>query len=108
MAKIRYIKFIHDKERKLLSFTGKSDRVEVKARDFETGQVFIDKYKYSFYCYDTNDPDFTNLLIWQCDMTEAYKVLNYLSKNEIILEVTRNGRPRSKLITYQINPPLDQ
>jgi hypothetical protein len=106
VAPAKYLKFIHDKERKLLYFTGKFDKVGVKAIDFETGQVIIYKYEYSFECYDTNDIDPYNLLIWQCDRIEARKVLNYLLENETILEVTRNGRPRSKSITYEINLPI--
>jgi hypothetical protein len=106
VAPIRYLKFIHDKERKVLYFTGKFDKVEEKAIDFDRDQVFIDKYKYSFQCYDTSEP-LPSLLIWPCDVTEAHKVLYYLSKNETILEVICNGGPRSKSKTYQINPPLD-
>jgi hypothetical protein len=105
VAPITYLKFIHDKERKVLYFTGKFDKVEEKAIDFDRDQVFIDKYKYSFQCYDTSEP-LPSLSIWQCDITEASTVLDYLSKNETILEVTRNGRPRSKSTTYQINPPI--
>jgi hypothetical protein len=78
-----------------------------KDNNYETGQVIIYKYEYSFGCYDTNDIDPYNLLIWQCDRTEVRKVLNYLSENETILKVTRNGGPRSKSITYQIDLPLD-
>ena len=105
VAPIIYLKFIHDKERKVLYFTGKFDKVEEKAIDFDRDQVFIDKYKYSFQCYDTNDP-LPSLLILPCDVTEAHKVLYYLSKNEAILEVICNGGPRSKSKTYQINPPI--
>jgi hypothetical protein len=105
VAPIIYLKFIHDKERKVLYFTGKFDKVEEKAIDFDRDQVFIDKYKYSFQCYDTNDP-LPSLLIWPCDVTEAHKVLYYLSNNETILEVICNGGPRSKSKTYQINPPI--
>jgi hypothetical protein len=107
VAPIKYLKFVHDKERKVLSFTGKFDKVEVKAIDFETFEAITHKYIYSLYCHDANDIDPYNLLIWQCDMTEAETVLSYLSKNETILEVTCNGRPGSKTTTYQINPPLD-
>jgi hypothetical protein len=78
-----------------------------KAIDYETGQVIKYKYRYFFECYDTDDPDPSGLLIWPCDMTEASKVLHYLSVDETILKVTRNGRPRSKSITYDIDLPLD-
>jgi hypothetical protein len=103
---IKCIKFVHDKERKVLYFTGKFDNVEEKAIDDDTGKVIIYKYKYSFYCYDTSEP-YPFLSIWPCDITEASTVLDYLSKNETILEVICNGGPRSKSKTYQINPPLD-
>jgi hypothetical protein len=106
----KYIKFVQDKERKLLSFTGKFDKVEVKAIDFETRQVIPDKYvtRYSFECYDITDPDHpSELSIWQRGTKDASTILYYLSKSKTILEVTRNGPPGSKTTTYQINPPLD-
>ena len=105
-----YISFSSDKERKLLSFTGKFDKKEDHAKDFETGQTIPDKYvtRYSFECYDITDPDHpSELSIWQRGTREARTVLYYLSKNKTILEVIRNGQPRSKTTTYQINPPLD-
>ena len=39
-VRIRYIKFMSDKERKISSFTGKVDNMEIPAKDFETGQIF--------------------------------------------------------------------
>ena len=110
LQQTKYIKFVHDKERKLLSFTGKIDKVEVPAKDFETGQMIPDKYvtKYSFECYDITDADHpSELSIWQRGITEARTVLYFLSKSKTILEVIRNGPPGSKTTTYQINPPLD-
>jgi len=106
----KYIKFVYDKERKLLSFTGKCDKVEVPAKDFETGLIIPDKYveKYSLECYDISDPDHpSELSVWQRGIREARTVLYFLSKSKKILEVTRNGQPGSKTTTYQINPPLD-
>src|SRR6188472_3301291 len=52
--KTKYIKFVSDRERKLLFFTGKFDRKEVPETDFQTGEVVPGKYKtrYSFECYD--------------------------------------------------------
>jgi hypothetical protein len=105
-----YIKFTHDKERKLLSFTGKIDKVEVPAKDFETGLIIPDKYveKYSLECYDITDADHpSEISIWQRGIREARTVLYFLSKSKTILEVIRNGPPGSKTTTYQINPPLD-
>jgi hypothetical protein len=110
LQQTKYIKFVYDKERKLLSFTGKIDKVEVPAKDFETGQMIPDKYveKYSLECYDITDPDHpSELSIWQRGIREARTVLYFLSKNKTILEVIRNGAPGSKTTTYQINPPLD-
>src|SRR5437870_4798279 len=59
LQQTKYIKFVQDKERKLLSFTGKIDKVEVPAKDFETGLMIPDKYveKHSLECYDITDPD---------------------------------------------------
>jgi hypothetical protein len=110
LQRTRYIKFVYDKERKLLSFTGKIDKVEVPAKDFETGLMIPDKYveKYSLECYDITDPDHpSEISIWQRGKREAHTVLYFLSKSKTILEVTRNGPPGSKTTTYQINPPLD-
>ena len=52
--KTRYIRFVFDRERKLLLFTGKFDKKEVPETDFQTGEVVPGKYKtrYSFECYD--------------------------------------------------------
>ncbi len=101
---------VNDKERKLLSFTGKVDKMEVPAKDFETGLDIPGKYveRFSFECYDITDPDHpSELSIWQRGIRDANTILFYLSKNQTILEATRNGPPGSKTTTYQINPPLD-
>jgi len=49
-----YVRFLSDRERKLLLFTGKFDKKEVPETDFQTGEVVPGKYKtrYSFECYD--------------------------------------------------------
>ena len=110
LQQTKYIKFVQDKESKLLSFTGKCDKVEVPAKDFETGQTIPDKYveRYSFECYDISDPDHpSELSVWQRGIREARTLLYFLSKSKTILEVTRNGPPGSKTTTYQINQPLD-
>jgi hypothetical protein len=59
LQQTKYIKFVHDKELKLLSFTGKFDKMEVPTKDFETGLVIPEKYvtRYSFECYDFTNPD---------------------------------------------------
>jgi hypothetical protein len=58
------LSFSSDKERELLSFTGKFDKHDVQAKDFETGQLIPDKYvtRYSFECYDFADPDYPSEL----------------------------------------------
>jgi len=52
--KTKYIRFVFDRERKILYFTGKFDKKEVPETDFQTGEVVPGKYKtrYSFECYD--------------------------------------------------------
>jgi hypothetical protein len=129
--KTRYITFVSDKEHKLLVFTGKFHKQEVPAKDFETGEVIPGKYvtRYFFECYDitaTKPPTTTvattqvgghdNLSheyiepepsIWTRGTKDARTILYYLSKNQKILEVVRNGQPGSTSTTYQINPPLD-
>jgi hypothetical protein len=45
--------------------------------------------------------------IWNRGTKDARTILYYLSKNKKVLEVIRNGQPRSKTTTYQINPLLD-
>src|SRR6188472_937192 len=114
--KTKYIRFVFDRERKLLFFTGKFDKKEVPETDFQTGEVVPGKYKtrYSFECYDitttskeelqTNQPEPS---IWERGIADARTILYYLSKDKKILEVTRNGQPGSTSTTYQINPPLD-
>jgi hypothetical protein len=125
-TRTKYIDFVSDKERKLLSFTGKFDKQEVPAKDFETGQVIPGKYvtRYLFECYDITTSTTTTTTevggqenspnspqsepsIWNHGTKDARTILYYLSKNKKVLEVIRNGQPRSKTTTYQINPPLD-
>jgi hypothetical protein len=117
--KTKYIKFVFDRERKLLYFTGKFDKKEVPETDFQTGEVVPGKYKtrYSFECYDittsttileesqTSQPPQPS--IWERGIADARTILYYLSKDKNILEVIRNGQPGSTSTTYQINPPLD-
>jgi hypothetical protein len=112
------ITFVYDRERKLLYFTGKFDKKEVPATDFQIGEVVPGKYKnrYSFECYDittttpTAEEFSTNqseLSVWERGAADARTILYYLSKDKNVLEVIRNGQPRSTSTTYQINPPLD-
>ncbi|HEY7570072.1 MAG TPA: hypothetical protein VH796_01765 [Nitrososphaeraceae archaeon] len=112
-GKPRYIKFTSDKESKILSFTGKVDKIEVPARDFETGQEIPGKYttRYLFECYDITTPNSedTNGMpsIWERGTRDAQTILNLLSKNFQVLEIIRNGQPNAKTTTYLIYPRLD-
>ena len=58
---IKYIKFTSDKERKIFSFTGKVDKIEIPAKDFDTGRDIPDRYvtRYLFECYDITTQKFT-------------------------------------------------
>src|SRR6188472_888757 len=118
--KTKYIRFVFDRERKILYFTGKFDKKEVPDTDFQTGETVPGKYKtrYSFECYDittttttieeesqTSQPPQPS--IWERGIADARTILYYLSKDKNILEVIRNGQPGSTSTTYQINPPLD-
>jgi hypothetical protein len=117
--KTKYIKFVSDRERKLLLFTGKFDKKEVPDTDFQTGEVVPGKYKtrYSFECYDVTTSATTpgdesqasqpQPSIWERGAADAHTILYYLSKDKNTLEVIRNGHPGSTSTTYQINPPLD-
>lgn len=112
-GKTRYIKFASDKERKILSFAGNIDKIEIPARDYETGLDIPDKYttRYLFKCYDITspNPEDTNDVpaIWERGTRDARIILHYLSKGIKTLEIVRNGQPGSKTTTYLINPPLD-
>lgn len=112
-GKINYIKFVSDKERKLLFFNGKFDKREIQDKDFETGQKIPGKYitRYSFECYDvtsaTDQGSQPEPSIWERGTKDARIILYHLSKNKRVLEVIRNRQPRSTSTTYHINPPLD-
>jgi hypothetical protein len=109
-GKTKYIKFSYDKEQKRLSFTGKCDKREVPAKDFESGQEIPDKYitRYSFECYDITNPDYpSELSIWERGQRDARAILFWLSKNKNVLDITRHGQPGSMATTYDIYPPMD-
>ena len=109
-GKTKYIKFSYDKEQKRLSFTGKCDKREVPAKDFESGQEIADKYitRYSFECYDITNADYpSELSIWERGQRDARAILFWLSKNKNVLDVTRHGQPGSMATTYDIYPPMD-
>jgi hypothetical protein len=85
-------------------------------KNFQTGQIVPDKFvtRYAFECYDVTSATTTTgretleePSIWERGPKDAGTILYYLSKNQKVLEVTRNGAPGSKTTTYQINPPLD-
>ena len=99
------ISHLYLRERKLLYFIGKFDKKEVPVTEFQTGEVIPGKYKnrYSFECYDiTTTPTAEEFPInqpepstWERGAVDARTILQYLSKDKNILEVIRNGQPRS-------------
>jgi hypothetical protein len=109
-GKTRYIKFSYDKEQRRLSFTGKCDKREVPAKDFESGQEIPDKYitRYMFECYDITNPDHpSEVSIWERGQRDARSILLWLSRNKNVLDITRHGQPGSMTTTYDIYPPMD-
>ena len=88
-CKLRQINFSHDKESKILSFTGKVD----------TPGKYITHYL--FECYDITPPtprsEVTDdmLAIWECGRRDARAVLNLISRNITELAI-------EKITTYQI------
>lgn len=112
-GKLNYIKFVSDKENKVLSFTGDFEKEEVLQRDYDTGLDIPDKYttRYYFECYDITTPNSDTSdapWIWERGPRDARTILHYLDKGFKTLEVVRNGQPGSKTTIYLINPPLDQ
>jgi hypothetical protein len=95
-CKLRQITFSHDKESRILSFTGKVEKKQVQT---DTPGKYITHYL--FECYDITPPisrsEVTDdmLAIWECERRDARAVLNYLSRNITDLEI-------SKITTYQI------
>jgi hypothetical protein len=95
-CKLRQIKFSHDKESKILSFTGKVEKKKVQT---DTPGKYDTHYL--FECYDITPPtpssEVTNdmLAIWECGRSDARMVLNLLSRNITELEI-------EKITTYQI------
>jgi hypothetical protein len=109
-GKKRYIKFSYDKEQKRLSFTGKCDKREEQAKDFESGHEIPDKYitRYLFECYDITNPDYpSELSIWERGQRDARAILSWLSRNKNVLDVTRHGQPGSMATTYDIYPSMN-
>ena len=100
--KIKYIKFGSDKERKVLLFTGKVDKKDVQAKDYETGLEILGKYvtRYLFECYDITNTQNTEVVsgspaIWERGTKDARTILHFLSKGVNVLEVIRHGLPGS-------------
>ncbi len=95
-CKLRQINFSHDKESKILSFTGKVEKKKVQT---DTPGKYITHYL--FECYDITPPtpcsEVTNdmLTIWECGRSNARAVLNLISRNITDLEI-------EKITTYQI------
>jgi hypothetical protein len=95
-CKLRQINFSHDKESKILSFTGKVEKKKVQT---DTPGKYITHYL--FECYDITPPisrsEVTDdmLAIWECERRDARAVLNYLSTDITELEI-------EKITTYEI------
>jgi hypothetical protein len=88
-GKTKYIRFVFDRERKLLYLTGKFEKKEVPETDFQTGEVIPGKYKtrYSFQCYDITTSTIEEAQanqsepsIWERGTADARTILYYLSK----------------------------
>jgi hypothetical protein len=95
-CKLRQINFSHDKESKILSFTGKVEKKKV-----QTDTPGKNDTRYLFECYDITPPisrsEVTDdmLAIWECGRSNARAVLNYLSTDITELEI-------EKITTYEI------
>jgi hypothetical protein len=95
-CKLRQINFSHDKESKILSFTGKVEKKKVQTN--VPGKYIT---HYLFECYDITPPtlrsEVTNdmLAIWECGRRDARAALNYLWRNITELAI-------EKITTYQI------
>ena len=101
-GKPRYIKFGLDKERKVLLFTGKVDKKDTLAKDYETGLDILGKYvtRFLFECYDittTQNPrnqwGAGNMGAWDKRCKD-----NLILSLETIrtLEIVRNGQAQIK------------
>src|SRR6185312_9428069 len=95
-CKLRQITFSHDKESRILSFTGKVEKKKV-----QTGIPGKYNTHYLFECYDITPPisrsEVTDdmLAIWECERRDARAVLNLISRNITELEI-------EKITTYRI------
>jgi hypothetical protein len=102
-CKLRHIKFSHDKESKILSFTGKVEKKKVQT---DTPGKYDTHYL--FECYDITPPtprsEVTNdmLAIWECGRRDERTVLNLLSRIITELDIVCDVQPNSKTTTYQI------
>ena len=102
-CELRQIKFSHDKESKILSFTGKVEKKKVQTD-------IPGKYNthYLSECYDITPPisrsEVTDdmLAIWECGRRDERTVLNLLSRNITELDIVCDVQPNSKTTTYQI------
>ena len=110
-SKPKHIKFSYDKERKILSFTGKVEKKEVQTEFEDTRGKYVTRYL--FECYDitnTSSSEVTNdmLAIWDCGSRDARTVLYLISKNITELDVVCDVQPDSKVTTYQIYARPDE
>jgi serine protease inhibitor ecotin len=103
-----YISFKDDKERKVLLFSGKYQKVDVPTKDFATGKTIENKFvqKWRFECYDMTDQTNPNpeVSIWERGWREAKVVMHFLGEQIAELVVVRNGAKGNSQTTYLIYP----
>ena len=109
-VRIRCIKFMSDKERKISSFSGKVDKMEIPAKDFETGHDIPDRYVtwYVYPCYNITIPNPQDIngppSLRERGTKDARIILHYLSKGITVLQVVGNEQSGSKTTPYLISP----
>lgn len=102
-----YISFKEDKERKVLLFSGKYQKLDVPAKDFATGKLIENKFvqKWRFECYDVTDSNNpSDASIWERSYREAKTVMHFMEQRKTELVVVRNGAKGSNTTTYLIYP----
>jgi hypothetical protein len=103
-----YISFKDDKERKVLLFSRKYQKLDVPAKDFATGKIIENKFvqKWRFECYDVTGQTNPNpeVSIWERGWREAKVVMHFLGEQQAELVVVRNGAKGNSQTTYLIYP----
>ena len=113
-GKPRYIKFGSDKERKVLLFTGKVDKKDIQAKDYETGLDIPGRYtiRFLFECYDITTSRIRKKLTdrrrygsaAQKMQEQSYIISRKISESWKLFVM---DSPYSTATTYLINPKLD-